>query len=57
MGEETNDITAASRCVLFRGIRAPDAPLPDVTLNTHLEPVEDPISQADAELDRATSGK
>ena len=32
--------------------------LPDVTLNTHLEPVEDPASLADAELDRAPiSGK
>ncbi|MBP7690256.1 MAG: cation transporter [Thermoflexales bacterium] len=33
------------------------AALPDVTLNTHLEPVEDPVSLADAELDRAASGK
>ncbi len=33
------------------------AALPNVTLNTHLEPVEDPISLADAELDRAASGK
>jgi cation diffusion facilitator family transporter len=33
------------------------AALPDVTLNTHLEPVEDPISLADAGLDRAASGK
>jgi cation diffusion facilitator family transporter len=32
--------------------------LPDVTLKTHLEPAEDPISLADAELDRApVSGK
>lgn len=32
--------------------------LPDVTLNTHLEPVEDPASLADAGLDRApVSGK
>jgi cation diffusion facilitator family transporter len=31
--------------------------LPDVTLATHLEPVEDPISLADAELDREASGK
>jgi len=32
--------------------------LPDVTLNTHLEPVEDPASLADADLDRMpVSGK
>jgi len=32
--------------------------LPDVTLNTHLEPLEDPVSLADAELDRqSASGK
>jgi cation diffusion facilitator family transporter len=34
------------------------ASLPDVTLDTHLEPAEDPTSLADAELDRApVSGK
>lgn len=31
--------------------------LPNVTLDTHLEPVEDPISLADADLDRGASGK
>lgn len=31
--------------------------LPDVTLNTHLEPVEDPVSLADAGLDRVAPGR
>jgi cation diffusion facilitator family transporter len=33
------------------------AVLPEVTLDTHLEPVEDPASHADAGLDRAASDK
>jgi hypothetical protein len=40
LGSETNDITAASRCVLFRGIREPGAPLPEVKLDGGLRPLE-----------------
>lgn len=40
LGSETNDITAAARCVLFRGIRAPDAPLPEIRLDSGLRPIE-----------------
>ena len=39
LGSETNDITAATRCVLFRGIREPAAPLPEVKLDTGLRPI------------------
>lgn len=37
---ETNDLTAASRCVLFRGVRAPEGPLPAVRLDAGLQPVD-----------------
>lgn len=37
---ETNDLTAASRCVLFRGLRAPEDPLPTVWLDAGLQTVE-----------------
>ena len=40
LGSETNDITASTRCVLFRGIRAPDAPMPVIKLDSGLRPVE-----------------
>jgi len=39
LGSETNDITAATRCVLFRGIRAPEAPLPEIRLDSGLHPI------------------
>ena len=40
LGPETNDITVAARCVLWRGLRAPDAPLPEIRLDTALRPLE-----------------
>ena len=40
LGAEASDITAAARCVLFRGIRAPDAPLPEIELDCGLRPVD-----------------
>ena len=40
LGSETNDITVAARCVLFRGIRAPDAPLPEVVIGGAMGLVE-----------------
>lgn len=39
LGAETNDITAATRCVLFRGIRAPGAPLPEIRIDSGLHPI------------------
>ena len=36
LGSETNDMTAATRCVLFRGLRAKDAPLPEIRISEHL---------------------
>jgi len=39
LGESTNDLTAASRCVLFRGLRASDEPLPQVRVDAGLQTV------------------
>lgn len=36
LGEETNDISAAARCVLFRGIRSAQEPLPEITLSPEM---------------------
>ena len=40
LGAETNDITASTRCVLFRGIRAPEAPLPEIFIDAALCPLK-----------------
>ena len=40
LGSDVHDITAATRCVLFRGIRAPGAPLPEIKLDCGLHPLE-----------------
>lgn len=40
LGSDPGDITAATRGVLFRGIRSPDAPLPAIRLDSGLRPIE-----------------
>lgn len=56
VGADTNDITAASRCVLFRGIRAPDAPLPEITLSPALGKVEAILDGMTLEVGEAQIG-
>ncbi|MEI8243072.1 MAG: hypothetical protein WCI17_07385 [bacterium] len=40
LGADPGDITAATRGVLFRGIRSPDAPLPAIRIDSGLRPIE-----------------